>query len=65
MQVKQSPGTVTLNQSRYIDHCLEHFGLAECKPVGTPADISAQLSEKAALKLAVLKKAALKQRQYP
>ena len=46
MQVKQSPGTVTVNQSRYIDNCLERFGLAECKPVGTPADISAQLSKK-------------------
>ena len=39
-------GTVTVNQSRYIDDCLERFGLAECKPVGTPADISAQLSKK-------------------
>ena len=42
MQVGQSPLTVTVNQSRYIDDCLERFGLAECKPVGTPADISAQ-----------------------
>ena len=46
MQVKQSPGTVTVNQSRYIDDCLKRFGLAECKPVGIPADISAQLPKK-------------------
>ena len=46
MQVKQSPGAVTVNRSRYIDDCLKRFGLAECKPVGTPADISAQLSKK-------------------
>ena len=46
MQVKQSPGTVTVNQSRYIEDCLDRFGLAERKPVGTPADISAQLSKK-------------------
>ena len=46
MQVKQSPGMVTVNQSRYIDDCLERFDLAECKPEGTPADISAQLSKK-------------------
>ena len=46
MHVKQSPGTVTDNQSPYIDDCFERFGLAECKPVGTPADISAQLSKK-------------------
>ena len=32
MQVKRSPGTVTVNQSRYIEDCLEHFGLADCKP---------------------------------
>ena len=46
MQVKQSPRTVTVNQPRYIDDCLVRFGLAGCKPVGTPADISAQLSKK-------------------
>ena len=46
MQVKQSPGTVTVNQSCYIGDCLERFDRAECKPVGTPADISAQLSKK-------------------
>ena len=28
MQVKQSPGTVTVNQSRYIGDCLERFGVA-------------------------------------
>ena len=42
MQDKQSPGTVTVNQSGYIDDCLERL----CKPVGTPANISAQLSKK-------------------
>ena len=46
MQVKQSPGTVTVIQSRYIDDFLERFVLAECKPVGTPAAVSAQLSKK-------------------
>ena len=46
MQVKQSAGTVPVNQSRYAHDCLERFGPAECKPVGTPADISAQLSMK-------------------
>ena len=46
MQVKQSPVTVTVNQSRYIDDCLERFGLADSKPMGTPADISAQPSKK-------------------
>ena len=46
LQVKQSPGTVTINQSSYIDDCLERFGLAECKQVGTPVEISAQLSKK-------------------
>ena len=46
MQVKQSPGIVAVNQSQYIEHCLERFGLAGCKPVATPADISAQLSKK-------------------
>ena len=46
MQVKQSPGTLTINLFRYINNCLEHFGLTECKSVGTPADISAQLSKK-------------------
>ena len=46
MQVKQSPGTVTVNQSRYIDDCLERFGLAECKPVDPPAEIRAQQSKK-------------------
>ena len=45
MQVKQLPGTVKVNQPRYIGDCLERFGLAQCKPVGTPADISAQLSK--------------------
>ena len=39
-------GTVTVNQSHYIDDCLEHFGLAECKPVGISANISGQLSKK-------------------
>ena len=58
MQVKQSPGAVTVNQSRHIDDCLECYSLAECKPVGTLADISAQLSRRAALKLS-------QQRQYP
>ena len=43
MHVKQSPGTVAVNQSRYMDDCLERF---ECKPVGTPAEISAKLSMK-------------------
>ena len=46
MQIKQSPGTVTVNQSNNIDDCLERFGLAECKPVSTPVDISVQLSKK-------------------
>ena len=46
MQVNLSPGTVTVDQYLYIDDCLERFGLAECKPVGTPADISAQLSKR-------------------
>ena len=46
MQVKRAPGSVTVNQSRYIEDCLERFGLADCKPVGTPADISTQLTKK-------------------
>ena len=46
MQAKQSPGTVTANQSRYIADCLERFSLVEGKPVGPTADISAQLSKK-------------------
>ena len=58
MQVKQSPETVTVNQSRVIDGCLGRFCLAECKPVGTSADISAQLSKKGCPKLG-------QQRQYP
>ena len=35
-----------MNQSNNIDDCLERFGLAECKPVSTPVDISVQLSKK-------------------
>ena len=46
MQVKRAPGSVTVNQSRYIEDCLERFGLADCKPVGTSADISTQLTKK-------------------
>ena len=38
-QAKQSSGTVTVNQSGYIDDCLERFNLAECNPVGTSAHI--------------------------
>ena len=41
MQVKQSSGRITNNQSHGIDDCLERLGLAECKP----ADITAQLSK--------------------
>ena len=46
MQLKQSPGTLTMNQSRYIDDCLEGFGVADCKPVGTPEGFSSQLWKK-------------------
>ena len=45
-QVEQSPGKVTVDQSRYIDDCLERFDLDEYKPVGTPVDISPKLSKK-------------------
>ena len=35
-----------MNPSNNIDDCLERFGLAECKPVSTPADIRVHFSEK-------------------
>ena len=64
MQVKQSPGTVTVSQSRYIDDCLECFGLAECKPVGTPADISAQLSKRGCSEAGSAKAVSMKAEDY-
>ena len=46
MQIKQSPGTVKMNQTNNIDNCLERLSLAKCKSVGTPDDISVQFSKK-------------------
>ena len=64
IQVKQSPGTVTVYQSHYIYDCLEQFGLAECKPVGTPADISAQLSKKGYLEAGSAEAVSMKAEDY-
>ena len=46
MQGKQSPGTVSANQSLYIADCSDLFSLNDCKPVRRPREISSQLSKK-------------------
>lgn len=35
--------TITLHQRNYIEEVLERFGMADCKPIGTPLDSKTQL----------------------
>jgi hypothetical protein len=35
--------TITLHQRSYIEEVLERFGMADCKPIGTPLDAKTQL----------------------
>lgn len=37
-------GSIELDQMHYIQEILERFGMADCKPVGTPSDTSKKLS---------------------
>lgn len=38
-------GKICMSQSKYIQHLLERFGMADCKPVSTPTNISEKLSK--------------------
>ena len=43
MERSRAHRTVTLHQGNYIEEVLERFGMADCKPIGTPLDAKAQL----------------------
>ena len=44
MVIKRQPGAVTVSQTQYNDECLRQFGLDDCKPVSTPADVNNSFS---------------------
>ena len=44
MTIKQQPGAVTVSQTKYINDCLRRYGLDDCKPVSTPADVNSSFS---------------------
>lgn len=44
IRIKQHDGCIELDQSNYIQEILVRFGMADCKPVGTPSDTSQKLS---------------------
>ncbi|CAL1672301.1 unnamed protein product [Lasius platythorax] len=45
IQQDKSKGEVKISQSRYIRKTIEKFGMADCKSVGTPADLNVKLEE--------------------
>ncbi|KXJ75549.1 hypothetical protein RP20_CCG011535 [Aedes albopictus] len=45
MRVTQADGRITLDQEKYIEQLLEHFGMNDCSPVSTPFDSSQKLSK--------------------
>ena len=45
MIIKQQSGAVTVSQTQYIDECLRRYGLDDCKPVSSPADVNSSFSK--------------------
>jgi hypothetical protein len=43
VEFSQVDGQVTMHQRGYVADVLERFGMSECKPVGTPVDLSTKL----------------------
>jgi hypothetical protein len=43
VKFSQVDGQVTMHQRGYVADVLERFGMSECKPVGTPVDLSTKL----------------------
>ena len=43
MERNRATRTITLHQGNYIEEVLERFGMADCKPIGTPLDAKTQL----------------------
>jgi hypothetical protein len=37
--------TITMHQQSYIESVLERFGMADCKPIGTPLDSKTSLAK--------------------
>lgn len=37
-------GTISIDQSQYIQEVLERFGMADCAPVSTPVDVNQKLT---------------------
>lgn len=44
MRVTQGTDFIEIDQQRYIKDILERFGMADCKPMGTPRDTHQKLS---------------------
>lgn len=44
MRINQHESGIDLDQITYVNDILSRFGMADCKPIGTPSDISTKLS---------------------
>eukprot|EP00922_Rhytidocystis_sp_ex-Travisia-forbesii_P020612 GHVS01030293.1.p1 GENE.GHVS01030293.1~~GHVS01030293.1.p1 ORF type:complete len:175 (+),score=8.30 GHVS01030293.1:513-1037(+) len=43
MDIKRKKGKLVVTQKKYVEQLLQNFGMTQCKPVATPAEVGVQL----------------------